>query len=152
MVPTGMTQTNIPSDRFNTEPGFRLTVQVPEARVHHLVNAIRTQDPLSYGDYEAVSFRTAAGVQQFRSLGGGRNIPNDVVDDVPCVELSVFLPDDTALVGRVIEAVYNTHPYEEPVIFVTQCQRTTHIRGQDEDNPNRFWNAPAEDWLPKKFR
>ena len=92
------------------------------------------------------------GVQQFRSCGTGRNAATARVVEVACTELSVFLPDDPALTARVLEAVYHAHPYEEPVIFVTPCLRTLHIRGMEKDNPNRFWNNAAEDWVPDEHR
>jgi len=66
-----------------------------------------------------------------------------------------FVPEHgvrITVLARLIEAIYAAHPYEEPVIFVQPCLRTQHIRGQDENNPNRFWNAPTADWIPTEHR
>ncbi|NND19470.1 MAG: hypothetical protein HKN98_12915, partial [Silicimonas sp.] len=107
---------------------------------------------LRYGDYDCVAYRTAAGVQQFRSLGSGRNAATEKVVEVPCVEVSFFIGSNEDRAVAVLRAIYSAHPYEEPVIFVEPCVRTLHIRGMDEDNPNRFWNNEAEDWVPDEHR
>ncbi|MGJ8572934.1 MAG: hypothetical protein ACSHXI_19795 [Hoeflea sp.] len=138
--------------RFTQENGYRITVQSPDQSVPKIMEHILAEATLKYGDYDSVTFKTAAGVQQFRSLGSGRNAATKTVVEVPCVELSFFLESNEALVTRVIEAVYAAHPYEEPVVFVEACLRTVHIRGLDEDNPNRFWNAAPADWVPKEHR
>ena len=52
----------------------------------------------------------------------------------------------------VVEAIYDIHPYEEPVIYVAAVTRTLHVRYMDEDNPNRFRNNASEDWVPKEHR
>ena len=147
-----MTLPTLTSQRFNTDPGLRITVQVPEPNLPGIIAAIRVADPLTYGDYDSVTYRSAPGVQQFRSLGTGRNAATEAVAEVPCVELSVFLSDADAHAPKVIEAIYAAHPYEEPVVFAQPCLRTRHIRGLDEDNPNRFWNAPPADWVPEPHR
>ncbi|WP_211201592.1 hypothetical protein [Rhodobacter sp. NTK016B] len=147
-----MTLPKIDSKRFTTETGLRITVQVPESYVQKIVDAVVSEDRLKYGDYDSVSWRSAPGIQQFRSLGGGRNTPAETAVTVPCVELSFFLSGDEAGAARVIETLYTVHPYEEPVIFVTPCMRMLHIRGLDEDNPNRFWNNPPEAWVPEDHR
>ncbi len=148
-----MTLVPLTSDRFSTEDGVHVVVQVPEPSCQGLIDRILTETPLAWGDYDSVSFRTAPGTQQFRSTGAGRNPATAGVVEVPCVELSFFLPlgDDTHT-ARVVAAIYDAHPYEEPVIFLTPCMRSLHIRGRDEDNPNRFWNAPPADWVPGAHR
>lgn len=108
--------------------------------------------PLVWGDYDHVAFESQPGRQHFRSLPGGRNAPTAAAVEVPCVELAFFLPADPPLAARVIEALYDAHPYEEPVILLTDCVRTLHIRGLDEDNPARFWNRPNADWVPEGHR
>ena len=147
-----MTLPRIDSDRFVAEEGLRIIVQVPDSCAQRIVDAILVEDALKYGDYDCVAFRTASGVQRFRSLGSGRNPATERVVEVPCVELSFFLSGGETEAARVLKAIYSSHPYEEPVVFVEPCLRTLHVRGMDEDNPNRFWNGDAEDWVPKEHR
>ncbi|KIC07518.1 hypothetical protein RA19_23410 [Leisingera sp. ANG-M1] len=147
-----MTLPELKHDRFVPEKGLRIIVQVPETRVQRIIDAVLAEDDLKYGDYDRVTFRTAPGVQRFRSLGSGRNAATGRVAEVACVELSFFLPGSEARAVKVLETVYSSHPYEEPVVFVEPCVRTLHIRGLDEDNPNRFWNSAAEDWVPAEHR
>jgi len=66
--------------------------------------------------------------------------------------IAFFLGTDEAKAVQVIKSIYSTHPYEEPVVFVESCVRTLHIRGVDENNPNRFWNNEPEDWVPDEHR
>ncbi|NVK16636.1 MAG: hypothetical protein HWE35_20885 [Rhodobacteraceae bacterium] len=138
--------------RFTPEEGLRITVQVPETRVQRIVEAVLAVTALKYGDYDRVTFQTAAGVQSFRSLGSGRNAATEAAVQVNCVELTFFLARNDAGAEQVLEAIYASHPYEEPVIYVAPCLRTLHIRGMDEDNPNRFWNSAPENWVPDAHR
>ncbi|GHB28744.1 hypothetical protein GCM10007094_16650 [Pseudovibrio japonicus] len=147
-----MSLPNLTTERFIPEHGFRITTQIPTQSAQTVVECILNETPLKYGDYDSVTFQTATGVQQFRSLGRGRNTATETVVEVPCIELSFFVLDDDALVTRVVEAIYSSHPYEEPVVFVEACLRTLHIRGLDEDNPNRFWNSSPADWVPEEHR
>jgi len=147
-----MTLPNLTTARFIPEHGVRITVQVPDQSAQTIVEHVLKIAPLKYGDYDSVTFKTASGCQQFRSLGSGRNIATVAVVEVPCVELSFFLENDEALTTRIIEAIYSAHPYEEPVVFVEACLRTLHIRGLDENNPNRFWNSAPADWIPEEHR
>ncbi|NND22810.1 MAG: hypothetical protein HKO14_12035 [Silicimonas sp.] len=147
-----MTLPTLDNDRFVPENGLRIIVQVPETHAQGIIGAVLVDDALRYGDYDCVAYRTAAGVQQFRSLGSGHNAATEKVVEVPCVEVSFFIGSDEARAVAVLRAIYSAHPYEEPVIFVEPCVRTLHIRGMDEDNPNRFWNNEAEDWVPDEHR
>ena len=140
------------NDRFKSQTCLRVTVQVPENDVQNILDAVISEDPLTYGDYDCVTFRSALGVQQFRSLGTGRNAKTHGVVEVPCCEVSFFLPYGELLAVRVLKAIYRAHPYEEPVIAVEPCVRALHIRGLDEDNPNRFWNSSVQDWVPDEHR
>ncbi|QDL90911.1 hypothetical protein FDP22_03385 [Paroceanicella profunda] len=136
------------SGRFTCEAGHRVHVQVPASRAEALLAEVLRHADLKWGDYDRVHFASAPGVQGFRSLPGGRNPATAEGMTVACTELSFFLPDRPGLLEAVLHGLYHAHPYEEPVIFVTPATRTLHVRGQDEDNPNRFWNRPTEDWVP----
>jgi len=147
-----MTLPILSTNRFTPENGFRISVQIPDQNAQSLLEQVRKETVLKWGDYDSVTFKTALGTQQFRSLGTGRNAATEGTVEVPCVEISFFLANKEALVARVVEAIYRAHPYEEPVVFVQACLRTLHIRGLDEDNPNRFWNSASADWVPEEHR
>lgn len=147
-----MTLPALKNDRFIPEEGVRITVQSPEENVEQIMSAIFECDSLKYGDYDKVSFCSSIGKQQFRSLGSGRNAATEKVVEVSCVELSFFVSGKENLTVQILKAIYASHPYEEPVVFVQPCVRTLHIRGLDEDNPNRFWNNEAADWVPEEHR
>lgn len=140
---------HITSDRFDTEQGHEIAVQVPLDHAAPLLAAITKVHPLNYGPFDTVSFQSEVGQQRFRSVPGGRNKATEGVVSVPCVELRFFVSGE---VRAVLEAIYAQHPYEEPVIFVRPSLRTLHCVGMDEDNPNKFWNRPAEDWIPEEHR
>lgn len=140
-----------------TNPTYRIVschhirVQTPELHVVRLLAAVLTVDPLVWGDYDQVSFTTAAGLQRFRTLPGARNRATGEAESVPCVELSFVVPEQADL-AAILTALAEAHAYEEPVIVVTSAVRTLHHRGTGEDAPNRFWNQPAEDWVPTVHR
>ena len=140
------------SDRFTVETGFNLAVQVPNEHAKRLLDCILIQTGLEYGLYDRVTFRTSPGVQTFRALPESRNAVTLDALEIPCVEVSFFLPNDETLLTTVLETIYRVHPYEEPVLHVTAALRTLHIPGMDEDNPNKFWNKANEDWVPVMHR
>ncbi len=141
----------ISSDRFDVQSGFEIAVQVPEPHAEPVLEAIYPRQSLRYGDYDRVSFQTEIGLQRFRSLPGGRNAATDAILEVPCVELSFFVANESDI-RDVVEAIYAQHPYEEPVVMIRPTLRTLHRSGMDEDNPNKFWNRAAEDWVPDAHR
>lgn len=138
---------NLKSWRFETEQILRVSVMVPEENSQTIMDAVLDVTDLKYGDYDKVMYKSPAGIQSFRSLGTGRNKATGRVVTIPCVEVVFTIPANEDLAARVIEAVFDKHPYEEPVIHITPTTRTLHIRGLDEDNPNRFWNSVVN-WLP----
>jgi len=144
--------TTVSSERFTIESGYRVTIQVPPQHAKEILTAVGSVTDLTYGDYDQVAFTAMVGVQQFRSLPTSRNGASGEVLEVPCTELSFVLPKGPALLTTVLAAIYATHPYEEPVIFVNELVSTRHIPGVDEENPNRFWNREALDWVPKVHR
>lgn len=138
------------TQRYAVETGLMLACQVPAESEARVLAAIRNAAPLTWGDYDAVSFASAEGRQDFRSLGSGRNAATQTPVSVPCIELRIFLNVEDA--PAVVAAIYAAHPYEEPVITLWPASRTLHRRGQDEDNPNRFWNRGTADWVPPAHR
>ncbi|UWQ91811.1 hypothetical protein QEZ52_19335 [Aliisedimentitalea scapharcae] len=143
---------DLKSERFTVETGTHILVQVPQEAADRVLQAILSRDILPWGDYDQVSFTTQPGQQQFRSLPKGVNAPTDHAIKVACVELQVFTCARGANLEPILRAIYDVHPYEEPVIQLIDATRTRHNRGMDEDNPNRFWNGDPQEWVPAPHR
>ena len=140
------------TNRYAIQQVFQLRVQTPAPYVPQLLAAISQETNLAYGDYTDVSFEQTDGIQRFKSTGTGRNVQTADVVDVACSELSLFIGDDAMTIEAVLRVLYRVHPYEEPVITLTPTLRSLHVAGMDEDNPNRFWNQPVQDWVPPEHR
>ena len=134
------------------EAGQLVDVEVPEAELDRLIAGVCAVAGLQHGQYEAVSFASTPGVQRFRVLDTARNAATKDVVDVPCVSWRFFVAGGEAALEQVLEAIYDTHPYEEPVIYVHNVRRGRHVAGTGDDNPNRFWNRPSANWVPDAHR
>ncbi|OIQ36531.1 MAG: hypothetical protein BM558_13790 [Roseobacter sp. MedPE-SW] len=146
------TYTTIHSSRFAIEQGTRVLIQVPQEAAGRVMQAILAEERLNWGDYDQVAYTTRPGVQQFRARPQARNRATDWAVEVACVELQIFVPKQGPLLEPLLRAIYHAHPYEEPVIQLVPAARSLHRRGQDEANPNRFWNQEPADWVPTAHR
>lgn len=61
------------------------------------------------------------------------------------VEVSFELPDDQTLAARVVEAIFQAHSYQEPVIRIQPILASRSKGLDDRANPNRWWNMTG-DW------
>jgi len=117
-----------------------------------ILDAVLSATSLTYGDYDSVAFTTSIGAQQFRALAGCRHGAAEAVVEVPCVEVTFYISQASDTLSHALAAVYNAHPYEEPVILINEILSTRHVKGVDDDNPNRFWNRDTPDWVPEIHR
>lgn len=142
----------VTSDRFTLVARLRVAVQVPAAHARRILEAAAAAAPLDYGDYDQVAFTSTEGVQQFRVLPTARLAATGEAVRVPCVEVSFLIDDDPATVTAVMAALYQVHPYDEPVICLDPVITGRNRPGWNDSNPNKFWNRPAEDWVPVPHR
>jgi len=61
------------------------------------------------------------------------------------VEVAFELPDEPSVVEQVIEAVFQVHSYQEPVIRLQSLLSSKSKGHDDSQNPNRWWNTTG-DW------
>lgn len=99
-------------------------VQIPPDDVSKVLEAIRNITPLRYGNYEQVAFRSSTGMQQYRPLVGSRTGEVELIR-IPCDEISFTVPERDEVITAVIEAIFESHPHEEPVIMIQEviCTR-----------------------------
>ena len=131
------------------QPMLLLNFQAPFGDVERIMAEIAKIAPLSVGAYDQCAFQSAAGIERYRPLdGAAAGAESDVRKRPEVVEVSFELADDKKLLDRVIEAIFNAHSYQEPVIRV-QPVLTSRSKGLDDShNPNRWWNTSG-DWKKK---
>ena len=138
-------------DNFETrsvrmERMLLVTLQAPGEDIHRLMAAITQIAPLAMGKYDSNAYQSAPGIEHYRPLeGAAAGAETEIRKRPGTVELSFELPDDQALVERVIEAVFEVHSYQEPVIRLQPVLASRSKGLDDSANPHRWWNTVG-DW------
>ncbi len=121
---------------------YLVRVQIPTGYVDPVLASIVAVTPLQYGKYEHVVFRYTAGTQQFKPMEGSHVGEIDLIH-ISTDEISFTLPSDDSILCQVIEAIFSTHPYEEPVIYIQETLSTRFKYGSGKDNPNKWWETAS---------
>jgi hypothetical protein len=126
-----------------------VVVHAPGEDVDRLMQAITAVAPLAMGRYDSNAWQSAPGTEHYRPLeGAAAGAETEVCKRPGIVELRFELPEDQALVERVIEAIFEVHSYQEPVIRLLPIL-TSRSKGLDDStNPHRWWNTTG-DWKIK---
>jgi hypothetical protein len=141
----------VPSQGFETaslrmEPHLLVSIQTPEADVARIITEVTRLAPLAVGRYDKNVFQSAAGVEHYRPIeGAAAGAESEVRARPGVVELSFQMPTGQELLAQVIEAVFRTHSYQEPVIVVREVLASRSKGLDDNDNPHRWWNTTG-DW------
>lgn len=123
-----------------------MTLQLPSEDVDRVMAAVVAVVPLAMGSYDSNAYQSGPGIERYRPLEGAAAGAETALRKRPgTVEVSFELPDDQHLVTQVIEAIFQAHSYQEPVIRL-QPILTSRSKGLDDKaNPNRWWNTTG-DW------
>ncbi|MCO5066965.1 MAG: hypothetical protein M9924_21605 [Rhizobiaceae bacterium] len=126
-----------------------LAFQAPAEDVDRIMDAVVKVTPLAMGNYDSNAYQSGSGIERYRPLeGAAAGAETEVRKRPGTVEISFELPDEQQLIEQVIETIFQTHSYQEPVIRV-QSVLTSRSKGLDDSaNPNRWWNTTG-DWKKK---
>jgi hypothetical protein len=140
---------NLETHSLRMESMALLHMQAPVADVDRIMAAVVKIVPLTMGNYDCNAYQTGEGIERYRPLEGAAAGPETDLRKRPrIVEVSFELPDDQAVIEQVIETIFQTHSYQEPVIRVQNIW-ASRIKGLDDSkNPNRWWNTTG-DWKTK---
>lgn len=123
-----------------------ITVQAPAEDVERIMAAVTGITPLTMGAYDGNAFQTAPGTERYRPLEGAAAGAEASLRHRPgVVEVRFELPDDRDLLEQVVEAVFQAHSYQEPVIRLQSILSSRSKGHDDSENPNRWWNTTG-DW------
>ncbi len=126
-----------------------VTIQAPVEDVDRILDAVIAITPLVLGAYDSNAFKTAAGSERYRPRQGAAAGEETVIRKRPGVSsVSFQIPEDEALLSRIVESIYEVHSYQEQAIMV-QPILVSRTKGRDDrKNPHRWWNTTG-DWKPK---
>ena len=126
-----------------------LVLQAPTDDVDRIMEAVVKVVPLTMGKYDSNAYQSGAGIERYRPLEGAAAGPETELRKRPgTVEVTFELPEDQNVIGQVIEVIFQTHSYQEPVIRLQNILASRSKVLDDSKNPNRWWNTTG-DWKTK---
>ncbi|SDJ52637.1 hypothetical protein [Salimicrobium halophilum] len=102
---------------------YRVKVFVVPDYVEKVRNGVLTVDQLQVGNYENVCWRSQPGIEHFVPTSGAVPTEGEAGEatEVESVRLEFSIKRDEALLRQVIEeGIYPNHPWDEPVIQVSE--------------------------------
>ena len=125
---------------------LQVAVQAPAEDIERIMAAVAALDPLIMGAYDSNAFQSAGGIERYRPLeGAAAGAERDVRKRPGVVQVAFHLPKDPGLLEQVIEAIFQVHSYQEPLIAVQEVLVSRSKGLDDKDNPHRWWNTTG-DW------
>lgn len=126
-----------------------VTFQAPAGDVERIMEAVVAITPLRMGKYDSNAYQSAQGIERYRPLeGAAAGAESELRRRPGTVEVSFEIADDQALAARVVEAIFQAHSYQEPVIRIQPLLASRSKGLDDRANPNRWWNTTG-DWKKK---
>ncbi len=96
-----------------------ITVQAPTEDMDRIASAVGKLTPLLLGKYDQNTFETATGLERYRPLEGAAAGAETELRKRPGVAtLSFQIPFDSTLLEEIVECIFQTHSYQEPVIIL----------------------------------
>lgn len=122
-------------------------IYAPEQDADRIADCVTAIDPLAQGrHYDSNIFQTAPGTEWYRPLEGAAAGAEHMARKRAGVMKLVFeIAEDHAKLHEIVEAVYQIHCYQEPVIRVRPILSCRTKGLDDSDNPHRWWNTTG-DW------
>jgi hypothetical protein len=128
------------------EAMLQVSVQAPVEDIERIMAAVSALDPLIMGAYDSNAFQTAGGIERYRPReGAAAGAESEVRKRPNVVQVGFHLPKDQGLLERVIEAIFQVHSYQEPLITLQDALVSRSKGLDDKDNPHRWWNTTG-DW------
>jgi hypothetical protein len=138
--------TPIETRSLRLEARWLVSFQTPEADVERIMAAVTAVTPLVVGAYDGNAYQSAAVIERYRPrAGAAAGAEEDLRRRPGVVDLSFEIERNPTLLEAVVEAIYETHGYQEPVIRLCEILASRTKGLDDSANPNRWWNREG-DW------
>ena len=114
----------MPCSQAPLRPVYRVCAFVIPDYLEAVMKAVREVDPLRNGEYEGVTWRSSRpGIESFWPTEAASPTYGEAgkLSEVPATRIEFSLPRNECTLARVLEALSEAHPWERPVIIVTEA-------------------------------
>jgi hypothetical protein len=144
-----MIDSNFETKSVRMERMVLLNLQAPADDVDRIMEAVVKVAPLMMGKYDSNAYQSGAGIERYRPLeGAAAGAETELRKRPGIVEVIFELQVDQSVIEQVIEVIFQTHSYQEPVIRLQSILASRSKGLDDSSNPNRWWNTTG-DWKAK---
>ncbi|SDQ56946.1 hypothetical protein SAMN05216232_2157 [Virgibacillus subterraneus] len=108
-------------------PIYRINTYVVPESLDRVIEGVLSVDGLIYGNYKNVAWHSNDGIEQF--VPSENSVPTEGSigerKQVTSFKIEFSIPRDKNLLSKVIEeGIYPNHPWDEPVVQVTEEYET----------------------------
>ncbi|OIN09146.1 hypothetical protein [Oceanisphaera psychrotolerans] len=105
---------------------FRIKVYVIEECVEKVLNAVQRVTNLKYGNYDGVSWCSHPGVERCTPREGSDTWGGSIGEPffIGSIQIEFSIPRDKELLSKVVEMIFESHPWDEPVISIFESVET----------------------------
>lgn len=132
------------SGRF--EPVWTLEVQTLPEDTDRILDEVLKVHPLGYGRYQRNASISALGKETAQPQADSTTTTHKegykegATETYPMVELKISIERDLVVLEQVMDAIFQVHHYEQPVIFLREDWASRANYNPNSANPNRWWN------------
>ena len=106
---------------------YRIVTFVPMTHIEGVIDALCESDMLTYGNYKDVLWFSSPGTGQFTPIANANPTQGKIGVRERCEEARLefsILRDETKLSNLLENVLMPAHPWEEPVIIITETRET----------------------------
>ncbi len=128
------------------EPVWTLEIQTLPEDTDRILDAVLAVHPLGYGRYQRNASISAKGVETAQPQTNSTTTTHKpdyqagTTESYPMVELKISIERNPKALARAMDAILDTHHYEQPVIYLREDWASRAAYNPDNTNPNRWWN------------
>ncbi len=119
---------------------YLVIIQIQHHEAESFLEKINREVDLGYGNYDMCAFISSTGISKYRHLEGSEGGASEKIHSVETTEIVLTINKTNSELEKLIDVIYYYHPFEEPVVLVSDTMSGLYNGNGDKSNPNKWWN------------
>jgi len=101
---------------------YRVKVFVIEEYLEQVITSVKGATNLKYGNYDGVLWHSRPGTERCVPRKGSVTYAGEIDGQYACdsIQVEFSIPRDASQLEQVVESIFTSHPWDEPVISITE--------------------------------